>query len=136
MEGGTALREPVPPVSRVRFRLLDDETLSELGGGFEVTDTALEKSKQPTPHGLYSSRLGTDSRARCGVCRLPPEQCAGHVGTIPFARGTCVFHPWFLRQLTKTLRVVCYWCAARVGADAKECPHCGGALPTLSLIHI
>jgi DNA-directed RNA polymerase beta' subunit len=115
------------PVRTVAFHLMNDAEVKESGAGFEVVETALEKSKTPCPAGLCSVRLGTDSRALCAVCRLPLENCMGHVGSIPL--NTHVFHPWFLRQAIRCLRQICYFCVVRIPASSTTCPTCGGAQP-------
>lgn len=130
------MAEPLPDgvggaVQTLSFSLLTEESMREVGGGFEVTSTALEKAKAPVPNGLSSPMLGTDSRARCGVCALPPELCRGHMGSIPLNCST--WHPWFVGTAQRILKGICYWCATPLLGES-ACPQCGGIQPAYAVV--
>lgn len=76
----------------------------------QVTSSTVYERNLPRADGVNDTRMGTvDRRLRCGTCRLDLVACQGHHGHLSLAAP--MYHPFFVDQVYKTLRMVCYFCS-------------------------
>lgn len=83
----------------------------------QVTSSTVYERNLPRVDGVNDTRMGTvDRRLRCGTCRLDLVDCQGHHGHLALAAP--MYHPFYVDQVYKTLRIVCYFCSAALSGGA------------------